>query len=210
MTNNSNTAPVNSELINSRLIDDASRRKTIKQLAAFCGLALSASSLELMATSSHSEKDITLNPQGLLNTTQFALVRQLGEIIIPTTETPGAIGADVHSFINHFLLQCSTPQEQQQFVAGLTKTETATAKIWHKKFLAISHERQITLLTDMEKGQGVFDGTDRAFFKQLKGLVIFGYYTSEIGATQELAYLAIPGGYKGDVKFNTVGKAWAF
>lgn len=61
----------------------------------------------------------------------------------------------------------------------------------------------------MEQARDGFDNTDREGLKQLKALVVFGYYTSEPGATQELAYLAIPGGYKGNFKLKEIGRAWA-
>ncbi len=195
--------------INALHIADLNRRNVIKQIATFCGLALSASSLELIAADSKINKDNSKNSRGLLNTNQIALIRQLGEIIIPATETPGAIAVGVHIFINRHLVDCFSQQEQQQFMSGLEKIDNASKKLWHKKFIKASSKQQIALLTDMEKAQGEFDSNDRIFFKQLKGLVMFGYYTSEIGATQELAYLAIPGNFKGEVKFNTVGKAWA-
>ena len=184
------------------------RRNAIKQLASFCGLALSATSLDLIAASAKTKNTLEASP-GLLNANQLALIRQLGEVIIPTTETPGAIAAGVHTFISHYAADAFSLQEQQQLLLGLEKIEKASKKLWHKTFIKASSKQQISLLTDMEKAQGEFDSHDRIFFKQLKGLVIFGYYTSEIGATQELAYLAIPGGFKGDVKFTTVGKAWA-
>lgn len=194
--------------INTTQITDLNRRKAIKQLATFYGLALSVSSLDLLAAGSKIAKNSSIDPQSFLNATQLALVRQLGEIIIPTTETPGAIAAGVHTFINDHLATCFSPKEQQQLVSGLERIDTTSKKLWHKAFIKASTKQQILLLTDMEKAQGEFDSNDRIFFKQFKGLVMFGYYTSEIGATQELAYLAIPGSFKGDVKFSAIGKAW--
>ena len=71
--------------INAPHIADLNRRNVIKQIATFCGLALSASSLELIAADSKINKNNSKNSQGLLNTNQIALIRQLGEIIIPAT-----------------------------------------------------------------------------------------------------------------------------
>ncbi len=195
--------------IDHKQLTDLNRRNAIKQLATFCGLAISSSSLELLAASSNSANKISTNPQGFLTKTQLALVQQLGEIIIPATETPGAIAAGVHTFISRYITDCFAPQEQQQFVSGLDRIDKISKKLKHKIFIKTSTQQQISLLTDMEKAQGEFNSNDRIFFKQFKGMVMFGYYTSEIGATQELAYLAIPGNFKGDVKFNTIGKAWA-
>ena len=41
----------------------------------------------------------------------------------------------------------------------------------------------------------------------LKEAVVFGYYTSQIGASQELGYSPVPGPYR-EVPFSDVGKVW--
>lgn len=186
-----------------------SRRVAIKQLALACGLALSANSLSALAASFTPPTDLSRSKKTLLNTNQLALVRELGEIIIPTTDTPGAIAAGVHDFINHFAVYCASKEEQQGLLAGLTRIDDSAKARFNTPFLNATKTQQIGLLTNMEKAADGFTADDSKFFKQLKALVTFGYYTSEIGATQELAYLAIPGGYKGNVKFKQVGKAWA-
>lgn len=47
------------------------------------------------------------------------------------------------------------------------------------------------------------------FFRQLKELTLAGYYTSRVGMTQELLWLASPGRYDGDIPLEQVGRAWA-
>ena len=47
------------------------------------------------------------------------------------------------------------------------------------------------------------------FYRQLKELTVAGYYTSEVGATQELQWLPAPGRYEADVPLSEVGRAWA-
>ena len=185
------------------------RRSAIKKLATLCGLALSANSLSLMAESFSSPRDISRRKKRLLNQQQLVLVSELSELIIPTTDTPGAIGADVHNFIGYQTAYCFNKDEQQQLVLFLEKISTSAKKAYKKDFLACEKHQQIELLTHMEQAQGEFTAEDREHFKQFKALVVFGYYTSEVGASKELAYLAIPGGYKGSVKFSTVGKAWS-
>ena len=41
------------------------------------------------------------------------------------------------------------------------------------------------------------------------GVSLVGYYTSEIGATQELKYVHAAGSYDGDVPFDEVGRAYS-
>lgn len=47
------------------------------------------------------------------------------------------------------------------------------------------------------------------FYRQLKELTLAGYYTSEVGATQELQWIAAPGRYDPDVPLSEIGRAWA-
>lgn len=47
------------------------------------------------------------------------------------------------------------------------------------------------------------------FFKLMKELTLLGYFTSEAGAKNALAYVAIPGRYEGCVKMTPGQKVWA-
>ncbi len=47
------------------------------------------------------------------------------------------------------------------------------------------------------------------FFRQLKELTLAGYYTSEVGASEELRWNPAPGRYDADVPFSEIGRAWA-
>lgn len=50
-------------------------------------------------------------------------------------------------------------------------------------------------------------GSD-SFFRQLKELVLVGYYTSEVGATQELSVNPM-GTWRADIPYEEVGHSWA-
>ena len=47
------------------------------------------------------------------------------------------------------------------------------------------------------------------YFTMIKQLTLWGYFSSEIGATQALRYVAIPGKYEGCVPYKKGDKAWA-
>ena len=47
------------------------------------------------------------------------------------------------------------------------------------------------------------------FFRTMKELTLLGYYTSQIGATQELKYAQVPGRFDGCVPFSSIGRAWS-
>jgi hypothetical protein len=50
---------------------------------------------------------------------------------------------------------------------------------------------------------------DTPFVKTLKELVVLGYATSKIGATQALAYDHVPGRYRGCVPLTAGQRTWA-
>ena len=64
------------------------------------------------------------------------------------------------------------------------------------------------MLTDLERPANGFDEEQKWDFKFLKQLIVFGYYTSEVGATRELGFDPYPGGFRGSVPYASVGKAW--
>ena len=47
------------------------------------------------------------------------------------------------------------------------------------------------------------------FFRTMKELTLLGYYTSQIGATQELKYAQVPGRFEGCVPLSSIGRAWS-
>ncbi len=47
------------------------------------------------------------------------------------------------------------------------------------------------------------------FYPMIKGLVLFGFFTSKPGATKALRYIQTPDGYQADVPYKKGDKAWA-
>ena len=144
----------------------------------------------------------------LFNPPQFALLARVVDLVIPQTDTPGALAVNCHRFIDDQLFHCHPPEMQQSMIDLVDFIELSAQKFAKSTFLQLSQQQQIQLLTDMELAQNGFNQSHRLQFKQLKTLICFGYYTSQVGASQELAYQAIPGGYKGSVPYKQVGRGW--
>jgi len=193
---------------NNKVADEieSPRRTALKQMALLCGITLSAQSLDLLAatvkgTMPHVTKFFTPD--------QLQMTGEIADLIIPTTDTPGALAVNVHGFLDSYLAECVTQEKQKQFLDGLQKINRVAEDKFHKTFLACTYKQHIQLLTAIEKSELGFTATDKEFFKYFKSLTLFGYYTSEVGATKELAYLPVPGGYQGNFAFAKIGKAWS-
>ena len=64
-------------------------------------------------------------------------------------------------------------------------------------FLRSSQEQQIALLKAISRNERRPKAIEEQFFVAIKGLTVDGYYTSEIGYSQELRLQIIPGAQHG-------------
>jgi len=60
-----------------------------------------------------------------------------------------------------------------------------------------------------ENAAGSMERSRAPFMRVMKELTLVGYYTSEVGATQELRHEPVPGRYEGCVPFSEIGRTWA-
>lgn len=182
---------------------DSARRAALLRLGALCGLALSGDVLAAVAASKSASAPELLSPG------ELALTGVLAELVIPRTDTPGALDVGAPATIDHLLAVCAPGPEQAWFRAGLARVDAAAQAQAGKHFAELPAARQAALLRALDLGKAPFTPADQRFFRQLKGYVAFAYYTSEAGATRELAYLPLPGGYKGKLKITPSTRTWA-
>ena len=180
------------------------RRSALIKLAGLCGLALSGDALAALAVSGKAPAA----PE-LLSADALALTAVMAEHIIPATDTPGALAVGAHRTIDHMLKVCATASEQQGFIAGLERVDAVAQAADGKRFRALPAKRRIALLHALDRGTAPFTADDQRFFRKMKSYTLFAYYTSEAGSTLELAYLPVPGGFKGNFPVRKNTRTWA-
>ena len=164
------------------------------------------------------------NPNWLLTPAQDALIAEIAETIVPTTDTPGAKAAGVPAFIKKMLADCYRDKYSQYFMKQLDSVEADTKAKFGKSFVDATNEQRTEILkiyeqkakTDADKfkeevkswGPSVISN-EQPFFAIMKSLTVTGYFTSEIGCTQALRYEPVPGKYIGDYPYKKGDKAWA-
>jgi len=149
-----------------------------------------------------------------LNPEQTAYLNEVADTILPTTKTPGAKAANVGAFMAVMVHDCYTPADQQVFMTGFDKLEAASQKQHSKGFLASTPAERTALLTALDAEQKQYSKTKKLeepnhYFRMMKELSLLGYFTSEIGATQALRYVPVPGKYDGNVPYKKGDRAWA-
>jgi hypothetical protein len=128
-------------------------------------------------------------------------LRAIVDVILPETDSPAAPAAATHYFIDLAIPACATPAARQSFAAGLRDLVDA-------RFADMAPAQQAAWLESRARADLARD-YDQSFFRILKDYTLTGYFLSEIGATQALAYERVPGGYWGDLPLAPGQKAWA-
>ena len=156
---------------------------------------------------------------------QIAFLDEIAETIIPTTDTPGAKAAKVGAFMNVYVTDCYDEIDQLTFVEGLNDIEAQSKKKFNTAFMQLNATQKKELLTSIDAIAKNFkvDEAPKAdplkvevkkvskhhYFKMMKQLTIMGYFTSEIGATQALRHVAVPGRYEGTVDYKKGDRLWS-
>lgn len=138
----------------------------------------------------------------IVSAEQEALLAEIADIIIPTTDTPGAKAAGIEKFIVRVMRDCYKKEDQDKFYAGVAKLDADSKIKFGKGFVGLDLAQK----NEMVK---LSTTTDKTFFQRMKELTVTGYFTSEIGATKALAYLPIPGKLEACIPLKPNQKAWA-
>jgi hypothetical protein len=187
------------------------RREALKRLAMLSGGALSLSTVSAILRGCTPEG----GPAGFqtLTNRQNELVTTLSDLIIPETETPGARAAGVNRFIDKMLTDWNTTEENEHFLKGLRHVDEVSDTLYQQEFLNLSRQQQAAVLRELakeaEQQQASGENNLKPFFSQMKEYTVVGYYTSEIGASQELKLNQVPGYLDACVPYEEVGRAWS-
>ena len=124
------------------------------------------------------------------NATDFATISRIADLIIPETDTPGAVGAGVPAYLD---LVIARNADQQLVVAdGLRWLDSEADHLHGRNFMQLNEAQQLSILEPLcataDSTTGMARGRNVQFFALIKSLTSDGYYTSQVGLMQELAY----------------------
>lgn len=148
----------------------------------------------------------------------FAALGAVADTIIPVTDTPGAVAAQVPQKLDAMLSNWAAPATRTMLVEAIARIDAAAKAQKGKAFAALSPEERKALLIAHDKAAltavpvppGAKTGNpfapyvsvaDRGYYK-LKELMISLYYASEIALTQEQVYEHVPGEWVPSLKIT--------
>jgi hypothetical protein len=135
-----------------------------------------------------------------LDIIQFRYLEVLCQTIIPKTNTMGAIEAGVPHFVDLYMRNMVTIDDQKAFL------DMFNLYITHLQSLKLNLKRTSKALTT----QMTIDekGNHRIFIKALKTMTLKGFFMNEKALKQYFQYVAVPGNFKADLTKSELGKVW--
>ncbi|MBS0612681.1 MAG: gluconate 2-dehydrogenase subunit 3 family protein [Proteobacteria bacterium] len=192
----------------------------LAQAAAHVHSAAQAAAPDTVGSSAAGVSDAAVAQPSLLDERQRTMLSDIAELIIPATDTPGAVEAGVPAFIDHIVSTWFTTAERVSFLKGLDELDAFCSQRFSRSFALCDAGQRSAALTEAERRATGYQpepmktvadavGGEVPFFPRVKALTVLGYYTSEVGATQELSYNPIPASYDGDYDFARTGRQWS-
>lgn len=191
--------------------DGVSRRDVLAALLAGTAVAAMWTPARAAAALQAAGASATMRPG--LSADEMAVLSAAAQVIVPTTDTPGAKEAGVPQFIGALVAGWMTDDEAALFRNGLAALDASARERYQRGYADCTPEQGAELLQALRAaspyGGRTFSLTDRIldpkapFYLRLRDLVVLGYFTSEAGSNQELRYLPVPGKFESNVDIKT-------
>lgn len=149
------------------------------------------------------------------DTNVISLLDEVGETILPTTpSSPGAKAAGIGEFMKVIVTDCYEEKDQKIFMQGIGLLNEAADDRFGKDFNELSQQEKHDFLVAIDAEAKAYNDSKAEadpthYFTMMKQLTLWGYFTSEVGATKALRYVAVPGRYEGCIEYKKGDKAWA-
>jgi hypothetical protein len=165
------------------------RREALKRTALLLGVALSPSGIT--SALAQISRDPTASAQHL-TAGRFAIASAVAEVILPRTDTPGAIDVGVPQFIDASYGTFLTAEEKTTLEFGLDTLEASAESQHRKAFAKLTSAQQETLLRAIAEDK---QSDQRKFLRQIRELTLLGYFTAERVAKEVMVWDPVPGSY---------------
>ena len=210
------------------------RREAIQRVALLMGGVVSAPAILGVLKVYAKEPGPGWKPL-VLGKEDLAVVDRVVDIMLPRTDTPGALDVGVPAFVDTMLKEVYSPEDRDLYMRGLREFDAAAQQAHRKPFVnleraqqralvqrfqdaAIADERAVASQKQKDLVQRVRSAAllvqrtkpstvayKRPFILATKELALLGFFTSQPGATQVLQYVAIPGAYHGCLPVSQAG-----
>ncbi|MXX07684.1 MAG: gluconate 2-dehydrogenase subunit 3 family protein [Gammaproteobacteria bacterium] len=136
-------------------------------------------------------------PGRFYNAEEMELVSRLSELIIPRTETPGALEVNVPGYIDGLMTDWASEETRTAHRQALAEIERRLSA--DGSFLALDEVAAEQVLADLDRSAFAEAADELGGYRSFKGYVTRSYFATEGGAREEQRWVAVPGRWDPDV-----------
>ncbi|MFD0799417.1 gluconate 2-dehydrogenase subunit 3 family protein [Maribacter chungangensis] len=194
------------------------RRSALKKTGLLAGAAVAMPSILSILQGCKSEPRLTWQPE-FFTEVEAQTIASLVDVILPRTDTPGALDVKVDVFIDKIIAKTYDAEGQGNMRKDIATFNADCKENYGAIFSDLDEKEKIAVLKEAEKTSGTFNpgiwgktiGVQEpiGFYRSLKATAIWAYTTSEEIGEKVLNYLPVPGNFEGCVPVSEVGNKWS-
>ncbi|PCJ93198.1 MAG: multidrug ABC transporter permease [Flavobacteriaceae bacterium] len=187
------------------------RRKALKNTAMLVGAALSTSTLSTLMQSCTEQNRLSWEPV-FFDAEQAQNVSAMVDMILPKTDTPGALELHVDMFVDLMFEKTLSPEDKEHVMTGYARFVAICDEMYGTVFYKMNTTEKTAVLTKLGEetnhfvprvwGSKLEVQEPLDFYRRLKSFTLTGYFTSEEIGKNVLRFDPIPGGYNGCLPYN--------
>ncbi len=201
------------------------RREVLKTIPYILGCTVATPTLLQLLVSCKNDANGNYN-DGFLNKSDAFTLNQIVDVILPKTQTVGALDVHVPQFVNRVLKAVLTKDEQDVFSKGqhlfkekfqavykidIQEATTANFMAFISVYFKVSEKQQQQIFKILNQPITEVENKDMyyiySYLTTIRYYALYGYYTSERVGVDILNYNPTPGMYHACVPVNEVGNS---
>ena len=128
---------------------------------------------------------------------EMELVSRLSELIIPRTETPGALDVNVPGYVDGLMVDWASEETQDAHRRALAEIDRRLSA--DGGFMALDETEAERSLAELDRSAFEEAADELGGYRTFKGYVTRSYFATEGGAREELRWVGVPGRWDPDV-----------
>lgn len=194
------------------------RRKAIQRTGQLAVTAILMPSMLSLLQSCQKENRLDWQPE-FLKEDEAKTISNLVDMILPRTKTPGALDVKVDIFIDKVFAQTYDAVKQENIRAEIAAFNADCKKTFGNIFIDLNKADKIKVLQEAESssvkinpgvwGASVGEQKPVGFYRNMKSMAIWAYFTSEEIGEKVLGYDPVPGSYEPCKPLSEIGNRWS-
>jgi len=194
------------------------RRKALKKTGLLAGAAIAIPSMLSLLQSCKDESRLDWQPL-FFTEDEAKTLSTLVDMILPRTDTPGALDVKADLFIDKVISKTYDEEGQKHMRSEIAAFNEDCKKNFGNVFIDLDESQRIEVLKAAEKSSGKFNpgvwgktiGEQEpiGFYRSIKSMAIWAYFTSEEIGENVLSYDPVPGNFEACIPVSEVGNRWS-